>query len=170
MKIFKKILYILVGLLVFILLAAFTISALYGDGIKRLAISEINKQIDTKIEVEELDFSLLGDFPFAQLNFTDVVVLGSPGFNKLEFSGYDKDTLLKAERLSPSFDVQSLIGSNLKLRKIEIESGKLNLLIDTKGNGNYHFWKEEKDTVDSDFKLDLNEVLFTNVDFILPIV
>ncbi|MCF8371066.1 MAG: AsmA family protein [Bacteroidales bacterium] len=167
MKGLKISLFVLGGLIGLFLLASIFLAFIYGEEIKKLAINEINKQIETKIEVGDLQFSLLESFPFAQLDFQNVTILTGTSFNKKEFAQYDSDTLLKAERVSLSFNLKELLRNKLNLRKIDIEKGKLNLLVDSQGKVNYRFWKEDNVAEGSNFSINLKEVLLNNMEFLL---
>lgn len=167
MKIVKISLFVLGGLIGLFLLASILLAYIYGEEIKKLAIGEINKRIETKIEVGDLHFSVLESFPFAQLDFQHVTVLTGTSFNKNEFAQYDSDTLLKAEKVSLSFNIKELLRNKLNLRKIDIERGKLNLLVDSQGKVNYRFWKEGNETEESKFSIDLKKVQLNNMEFLL---
>lgn len=167
MKIFKISLWVVGTLLGLMLLGSVLLAYFYGNEIKRLAVEEINKRIDTKIEVGNLHFSLLESFPFAQLDFQNVTILSSSTFHKKEFAQTDNDTLLIAARVSLSFNIKEIVRHKLNLRKIEIENGKLNILIDSQGAGNYLFWKETEVGQGSKFNIDLKEVQLSDMEFLL---
>ncbi|MEA3444169.1 MAG: AsmA-like C-terminal region-containing protein [Bacteroidota bacterium] len=167
MKIIKISSYVAGILIALYLLLTIIVVVFYGDEIEKMAIREINKKIDTDIDVGKIELSIISSFPYANLELKDVTVYSSSNFDKSEFWKYDRDTLLKAEQISLSFNIKSLFGNRLELRQIYIEEGKLNLLIDSQGKGNYRFWKENESGEKSKLGLDLNNLQFSDIEFLL---
>ena len=166
MRIVKISLWVLGSIIGLILLSAVIVASFYGDQVKNLAIEEINKQIDTKINVKSLDFSLIQDFPNARLAFNDVVVFSASSFNKKEFPSFDTDTLLKAQKVSLQLNIKSLLQHQIKVQRVEITNGKLNLLIDKAGKENYRFWKSNTENREDSLQIDLDKLMLSNVELL----
>ncbi len=166
MKLIKKLsIFLALFIAIYVLLTVLA-TVFYGDDIERLVVKEINKQINTRADVGSIEFSIFRSFPFADINFTDVIIFSGSAFNKREFRNYDSDTLLKAKNVSLSFNIQSLFSSNLNLRKITIRDGKLNVLLDSKGKENFRFWNENQSEEKPDLKIDLKEVSLSDVELL----
>jgi len=163
-----KIISIIIAALILVYVSLSLLAANYLDNkIKQLAIQEINKKIETKIDVEDIEFSVIRSFPYAELVFSNAVIFSSPGFNKNEFRNFDCDTLLKAKSISLSFNINSIFRNKLNLRKIDIENGKINLLVDSQGKGNYEFWKKNDSETEGQLNIDLNNVQFSDIEFLM---
>ncbi len=148
MKVFKKILFILLILGGIIIVAALVIGRVYEDEITQYAVESINRQIKTRVDVANINLSLLKKFPDATLEFEDILVRSVPDFNKEEFS-VGTDTLLFADQIYMQFSVLDLLNQQYHLKDLQIRSGMLRILTDSTGGTNYQFWnrreKEEKD-------------------------
>ena len=149
-----------------VVLVAVVVATLFGDEIKNLAIEEINKKIDTKIDVGEIEFSLLKSFPNATLSFQDAIIYSTPSFKKTDFKQLDTDTLLIANQITLQLNIRSLLKNQVSIQRINIKKGKLSLLIDKKGMGNYQFWETGNgDTADS-LKIDLNLMKLKDIELV----
>ena len=62
----------------------------YEDEIEQIAVQNINKQLRTPIEVQDIEFSLIKKFPYASLELKNLVIL----------DGFQEDTLLQVENFS----------------------------------------------------------------------
>ena len=133
-------------LLGILLIAVFLIGSLivffYEKEIKQLVIQEVNKNLDTKITVEEFNFSVFRHFPLASIEMKNVFIEEAIMEKK-------KDTLLYAKRLSLLFKINDVFKKDVTIRKVLIYDGKLNILVDEKGHGNYHFLKNTESSKSS---------------------
>ena len=121
-----------------LLIAGFITGIFYGKEIKQLILAELNKNLDTKIHVEEFDFSVIRHFPYASFEMKNVVIE--------EVSTADKkDTLLYSNRLSLLFNITDVFKKDITVKKILVNKGNINIRIDAEGHGNYHFWKKSAD-------------------------
>ena len=111
-------------LLVLLLLPLVAVT-FFGDPIARAVVGALNKRLQTEIVVGEYDVAFWRSFPSLSVNLEDVQVAGSDG-----------SELLNAERLSCLLDMGSLFGK-IRVEKILVADGSLNLLVDVDGNTNY---------------------------------
>ena len=144
-----------------LLIAGFITGIFYGKEIKQLILAELNKNLDTKIHVEEFDFSVLRHFPYASLEMKNVVIE--------EVSTTDKiDTLLYSNRLSLLFNITDVFKKDINVKKILVNNGCINIRIDEEGHGNYHFWKKSADTSSANVidieKIGLKKVVLKYID------
>lgn len=127
----------------------------YEKEIKQLVITELNKNIDTKIHTEEFDFSVISHFPQASFELNKVIIEEVTDEEK-------KDTLLYAKKLTLLFKLTDIFNKNISVNKIIVEDGNINIRIDKAGKGNYRFWKESNDSTGSGV-IDLQKVFLKNV-------
>ena len=88
MRLIKKIILFLFVLLLFISAIGIGIAHFYEDEIEQIAVQNINKQLRTPIEVQDIEFSLIKKFPYASLELKNLVIL----------DGFQEDTLLQVEK------------------------------------------------------------------------
>lgn len=133
---------------------------LYEDKVKTFLITSINKQLNSKLETSSIDFSVWKRFPSASVTFSDVKLLGAfpEGYSD------DPDTLLQAGELYFAISLFDIIAGNLSVNSILMEEGKVKLIYNNDGEGNYHVFTGESGEED-DSGFDLKEVLLSNVNF-----
>lgn len=128
----------------------------YSSEIKQLIITELNKNLATEIKVKEFDFSVLRHFPFASIDMNEVLIK-----EVKDIKG--KDTLIYADHLALLFNIMGIFDKDVTVRKIIVANGKVNIKIDSAGNGNYKFWKTTNDTTKGGV-IDLQRILLKNVE------
>lgn len=146
--------------IIFLLVAAaFIIVYFFEDDVKKYAVEQINKEINTKIEVKDIKLSLFKKFPMASLEFVDV--------RCLEVSEKEeKENLLEAKSVFLEFRIWDLFNGKYKFKKLSIENGKLDLEVDTYGKNNFDILKksppgESKKKKEMSFQF--NEFIFKNL-------
>ena len=157
----KYLLRIFIGFLIAIVLLIGTgivITVVYGDEIKQYFISKLNVYLSTEIKVGEVEFSIIDKFPDACIDFTDVVAMSAPGFQKKDFSKINTDTLLVAKDVYLQFNVFDIFSKKYKIKAIHVNQGRSWIFIDSKGGDNYHFWKTPETSDSTAFKLDLEDI------------
>src|SRR5258705_10561496 len=81
-----------------ILFLAITFSFLFSREIKEYVIASVNKNIDAEIKAGAIDFSILSKFPYASVDFKEVIV-------KEPKRLHTNDTLLEAKEFSLLFNI-----------------------------------------------------------------
>ena len=148
----------LVGIVIAIFVAigvAFT--TIYKDKVKTYIITQINKGIDTKIDVKEVEFSVFKKFPYASLEFKKI---SAEEITKKE----KKEKLFSAQSVYLKFNILDILNENYIIKKIHIDDGMINIKIDKSGNNNYEFWKKSNNT-ESQLVLELERLTLKNVNF-----
>ena len=163
MKTLKTLAIILAIIIVATIIASFTLVYFYGDKIKNLALTEINKNLNSKVDVRSIDVSVIQHFPFASIIMDDVFIASVEGINKLSFKDQDSDTLFYAKEISLNFNLIKVLKNEFVLNRITIAKGKINLLTDKNGADNYHFWKNSSDPKDK-LKIDLKNINIRNTE------
>ncbi len=152
----KKGLLVFAGVLLLVFSLAWCGAFFYEDEVKNLIISNINKNLDTPVQVKDIQFSFIRKFPSATLEFTDVSIEGK-GF---------KETgkhLLKAHKLNLNFNLWDVFGDQVALKKIEVKEGSAFIYINGKGEENYDIWKSNDKQTGGGFQLALEEVILKGV-------
>ncbi len=158
MKIFKRIFFTLLTILLLLVAGGFIITHFYGEEVKSFIIEQLNKKLNTQVIIDpsDIDFTVLQNFPNASVEFKNVKVLEAIPRGK-------KDTLFKAGNISLQFNVVNLFQKNYRIKKIEIEDVSLKLKIYTDGSDNYHFLKELKDSSKTNFSFALEKIVLKDV-------
>ncbi len=157
-KLFKIIAIIAATLLLLSVLLSALFVHLYQDEIKAYSITQINKQLDAKVEVKNISLSLWSQFPRASLHFEAVKIITQ---NAEKTKNYEA---ISANSIYLSFNIWDLIDHNYKLQQVILKGARLNLLIEENGSHNMHFIKETNSD-SSQFFLNLNLVRFKNSKF-----
>jgi hypothetical protein len=109
---------------------------LFEDKIKRYAVEQFNKNLTTRVEVESIDLSLFAKFPYASLEFTNILIKDPEGTARF------RDTLLQADKLYLEFSIWDMIAGNYDVTRIEIEHADARVFVDKTGKENYgRRWK-----------------------------
>ncbi|HRG59587.1 MAG TPA: AsmA-like C-terminal region-containing protein [Bacteroidia bacterium] len=140
------------GLLV---LSAISVALLYEEQVKKIIISQINKQLVAPVQVGEIQFSLLKNFPKASLSFYHVNA-------KSVYSGNEKincpKTLFNAKEISLQFNLMDLFKGNYTINKLVIDNAHLFLFIDKEQLDNYHCWKSDTSKSNTAVSFKINQI------------
>ncbi|MEX0988582.1 MAG: AsmA-like C-terminal region-containing protein [Bacteroidales bacterium] len=130
-----------------LVIASVVIVKFYGDELQDYTLNLVNEQLDTKLTVEEVGFSVLRKFPYTSVFFNNVIVWSGHNFDREEFKSVSPDTLFTADRLYMQFNLMDLIRKKYTIKSLEARNGVMRILIDQRGNGN--FMIDRKDPKDS---------------------
>lgn len=157
-KVIKKVFFYGSIISVIIVALALIFAYLYEDKIKDFTIKQINKNIDTKILVKKIDFSLFNNFPKASLNFNEVAILDkkSDSINIIK--------IIEADRIYFSFDIMDIINGIYNINDIVINNAIFNLTINKDGTNNFNFISTNQEDSSSYF-LNLTSVEIVNTVF-----
>jgi uncharacterized protein involved in outer membrane biogenesis len=155
-RILKLSKWVLIALLISFV-ALFSLAYLFSDAVKTIVVNEVNKNLEAEVEVENISFSFLTHFPYASVNFQAVKILEPESFQTTGM-------ILSGSQLSLLFNPIEIFFKNYNLKKIKLKDATLNLQVKDEGVTNYEFWKTDHDSSAQNFSIELNEVLFENVD------
>jgi len=142
-----------------LIVLAMSIAFFKKDEIREFVVKSINEKLTTKVEVGDISFSILSNFPYATVRFENVIVHENKTF-------ITTGQVLNAEKISFLFSLGSIFSKEYILKKIVITNANLNLQIDNEGRNNYDIWKKsDNDSTKSDsLQLQLQDVILENVD------
>lgn len=156
MATYKKVLIIFSILVLSILGLGLYIASVYEEEVKTYILSELNKNLATKVDIEDLSFSVFRKFPYASLELKNV---RADEVNDKE----KKEDLFKIKSIFLQFNIMDIIKKNYVLEKITVEDGYVDLKIDNQGNDNFHFWKSDTTQTESPFNVKLSQLIFENI-------
>ncbi|MBC8048384.1 MAG: AsmA family protein, partial [Fimbriimonadaceae bacterium] len=147
--------------ILFVLFSAILIPLLFEGQVKKIFLKEINKNLATEIVVDEddIELSILKNFPEATVVFRNVAIR--------ESIKNSKENFLHSDAISLLFNVRDILKGNYVIKKIIVQDADIRLLTDAQGNINYKFWKEnESEDSSGDLSVVLEEVKCENINFI----
>jgi len=157
MKFLPRLFLFLSLLVVILFIGTSVISYQYGDEIKSTVVDLLNQQLKTKVDVNEIEFSLFRDFPKASVVFNEVAIYAVEAEN---------DTLLYANKISTSFNLLDIYHEKYELTTLIIEKGKCDLVVDNSGRRNFEFWEPANDSSrNANAQIVLDEVEILEVAF-----
>ncbi|MFK5857477.1 MAG: AsmA-like C-terminal region-containing protein [Bacteroidota bacterium] len=157
----KILLKILAALIVIVIVLIFILPAIYKSEIISLTKNELNKNVNATIDFDNIDLSLFSSFPDFNISIYGLNIVG-----KNEF---EKDTLIKIERISMALDLFSVINSDsYRIKGIKVYSPIVNIKVLENGKSNYDISlphtdaenvnsKDNSTDNDSGFNLDINK-------------
>ena len=147
----KRIAVVLMTLVVLMALAIFIVLRYYEDEIGAFAIDELEKQITTEFQVEDVGLAFWKTFPNASVELSGIYV---------QENTEQGDTLLYAEQLFLKFNLWDIFSGNYRVDEVEVQGGNLKLHVDKDGTSNWEVWNtQENDS--SHFEIQLEEISLT---------
>jgi uncharacterized protein involved in outer membrane biogenesis len=117
-----------------LLIIASILAYIFEDDVKAYFLQKINTQLNIRVEIGEIDFSLLRHFPQASISLEQVVAHHSKPFK-------GKGNFIEAEQIDFSFSVFELFSGNYSIKRIDIQNGAIHILRDAQGVVNYDLLK-----------------------------
>ena len=135
--------FMLISSISLIVLLSIAIAIVYNnrDKVVKLILDETNKQINTPVEVADIDLSLFDKFPQIAVHFHQVNVKESlPG---------NENPLATLQNVYCTFGFWQLFTSNYTIDHFYLEDGSINLKRLKDGSINYQFFKENTTAIES---------------------
>lgn len=150
MKKFLKVTLIIV-LILFVIL--FTLPFLFKGKIIEIVKTEINKNINARVDFADVDISLLRKFPRVSAAVEKLQVIGNDKFSS--------DTLLYADNIDVALNLMSFIkGDKMKIYSIDINKPRIQAVVAKDGSVNWDIMKPDTTTAvsteEKPFNLELN--------------
>lgn len=137
-KVLKVSLIVLASLLLLLVAAGF----IFRGKIVSLVKTEINKNINAKVDFKEVDISFFRNFPKVSIGLDELQVTGTGYFAA--------DTLLSAKRLDAAVDIMSFIrGKDMSIYSISLDAPRIHALVNKDGLANWDIVKEDTTATDT---------------------
>ncbi len=140
----KKFFLILLIIFVVLIGAIIVLPIIFKDDIKLAIQNEIEKNVNAKVYFDEhkIGVSLIKNFPNLTLTLRDFGLVGVEPFQD--------DTLFSAGKFAITVDIKSVIsGSNISLKKIDLDNMRVFVLVLKNGKANYDIAKESGEPADT---------------------
>ena len=148
-KIIKRIFIVLLIFLFITISASILLTYIYKEEIKQWALSQINLYFNTEIKIDEIDFSIIKNFPDATIILNKVVLKSSQTYNKKDLK-LNTDTLLKAANIFLQFNLFDIFQKKYTLQTIKLNDANILLCYDKKGNNNFSVLKKNNEKASKD--------------------
>ena len=147
----KKIFKILGIVFLLLIVAMFAIPYFFKDQVREKVIATINNKVDAKVSFSDVDLSLFSDFPNATVKLSDLLIV-----NKAPFAG---DTLVSLGKVNLKMAITQLFNNPdepMKVDAIWSRDGRINILYNKDGVGNFDIALKNKNANDSTKSKPLN--------------
>jgi hypothetical protein len=132
----KKILKITGIVLLVLILAAIAIPYFFKDKIVAIAKTEINKNVNARVDFTDVDISFFRRFPRVAVALENLQVIGLDEFSK--------DTLISSKNIDVAVNLMSIIsGNNMKIYSITVNQPRIHALVTKEGKANYDIAKPD---------------------------
>ena len=164
MKIFKRLLIFL--FVVFLLFggAGFVFLKLKKETLTKLLVSELNKELLAPVQVQEIRFGFLKNFPNLTAGFKEVVILSSRDI-KSKTPGTTSDTLLYIKHLNITVQSLKLIRKQLVIHRFVGENGFLKLEKYATGGNNFTIFRTHERQNENGYSIEPENVILRNLTF-----
>lgn len=137
----------------------YSLSFLLEDKIEKWFLKRLNESLTARVEIGEISFSLLRNFPYAGIRLSNVKAHNAKDFP-------ESGILLQAEYLDFTFNMWSLVSGDYSIRKAKVNNAKLQMLRNEEGQENYTIFKNTDSTkADGNFNFNLKAVEVKNTEF-----
>ncbi|MCC6288743.1 MAG: AsmA family protein [Chitinophagaceae bacterium] len=154
----KKILKISGIVLAVLLVLAFILPFIFKNKITGIAKTQINKNLNAKVDFKDVNISLFRHFPRLAVGLENLDVTGVEGFSK--------DTLIAAERIDVALNLMSLFGNKMNIYSITVDRPRIHAIVNKEGKANWDITKPDTATTTteeaSDFNMQLNNYEINN--------
>lgn len=135
MKVVKKIAIGLLILLIVVIGAAAALPFIFKDKLHKVAIEEINKTINAKVDFGAVSLTLFRSFPNFSFSLRDFSVTGIDDFEGIP--------LASGESVDFAVDLLSILsgGNPVRIQSVHLEKPKINILVLEDGRANYDIAK-----------------------------
>jgi len=145
-----------VSIATFIVLLLLLAQQFLGPEVKKLFITEINKSLISEVQIDNVQLSLVKDFPFASVRFNGVRI-------KEAIKTPTNNNLLTAGTVSLRFNLWDLIRKKYRVKNIMLDNIEFGPHVYADGSDNFHFWKQTGGSSNGDFNFELQRIILKNL-------
>jgi len=149
------------GMLTLLIILTIAVNYFFKDQLIRYAIGQINSQVNAKISIRKVDFSLWKQFPNASVEFSNILLQSSNKYKEVN-SIKGQDTLLVAEKIFLEFNLIKLLEQHYDLERLNIQNGYVQLKVDPNSTMNFDILQKTNKPADDGIKLELSNLIFSN--------
>ncbi len=111
----------------------------YKEDIQNYILKYLNEHLNTKVDVDRMNITMLRHFPYISATFRDVTILSSYSYRKTNPS---PDTLLTADEVILDVNIyKALLKKDIKIERVIVHAGRLLMEQGTDGKKNWEIVK-----------------------------
>ncbi len=147
-KVLKRTFQIFLALVFIIIVAAIAIPYFFKDQIVEKVKQDINKNVNAKVDFNEVSLSLFRSFPNFSFKLTEFEILGIEDFEGLKLAG--------ADHIDFTLDLMSVIrtADPIEIKSFHLEKPEINIKILRNGKANYDIAKTDASATDQPVEAD----------------
>ncbi len=149
--IFKRILKTILIFLFIVGGVIFTITSYFAEDIEKNVITKIQENVKTPLILEDVEFTIYDNFPYASVKITNLLIQSSKEFNH--------DTLLFAQRAYVEISILDLINKIYNLKSIIVSDAKINIKYNNLKTPNFLIFKRNPENKNP---LSIKKIVFLN--------
>ncbi len=157
---FKILSYFLLLIISLVICLVIILNTFYSDKIEKSVMKNLKSQLISKIDLSSVTFSLWEHFPYASVNFNDIIVYESNVFGQ--------DTLLFSKEAHVNLSLFDIASKNYKIKKVYIKDGIVNMKYNTLDSANFLISKIENDSSKSNISIEEVILINTKIDYLRP--
>ncbi len=165
MKAFRRFFIILFFLFLTLVGIGIVLFQINQKKIKQQLLAELNEQLTTLVDVEDISFNFLRHFPNITANFKQATIYSPKDFNSKYSNEISIDTLLNVNNIYLELNSFRLIQKKIIFNKILLNDGWLNIIVNENGLNNYQVFKSNKEKNSDEYSLNFKSVELKNIDF-----
>lgn len=156
---------IIVGSVFGLLAIIYILLITHRKAILNTVLTSVNKNINGKVEVGDIDFSLFANFPSVTIRLENILVTDS-------LASSQRDTLLEARKFSIAIPLWKMLNKNKSIKSVRLENARVSLLRTLSGATNLKLFKGSnkqentgaKSSIVQPHKIFLRNVSFSFID------
>lgn len=149
----KKVLKITGIVVLALMVIAFILPFIFKGKIMKIAKTQINANINARVDFKDIDISLFRHFPRLAVGLEDLQVTGTADFSK--------DTLIAARQIDIALNLMSLFGGDqMKIYSVTIDEPRIHAIVNREGRANWDITKPDTTTTSgegSSFNVELKK-------------
>lgn len=143
------------GTVLVLLLLAIGLVYAFSGTIKRSVVEEVNHYLIAKVEVKEITFSVIEDFPMVSVGFQNVTIHESAPLND--------SALAKLESIKLTLNFWDAIRKKIHIQGLQISNGYVSMATNAKGDRNFDILKPSGDSSQDETNLQFQKVTLRDV-------
>lgn len=143
------------GVMLALLLVAVGLVFAFSGKIKQSVVEEVNQYLKAKVEVKEITFSVIEDFPLVSVGFKNVLVHESTPLND--------SALAKLESIKLTLNFWDAVRQKIHIQGLKVKNGYLSLASNAKGETNFDILKPSPDSTADETRLSFQKVTLTDI-------
>ena len=160
---FKKIVFVLLGLIIIVALSSVLIAVVYKKDINNFIVESANKKLNARFSFKDVSIGIIKSFPRLGVDIEDVKIVGIREF--------EKDTLAIISKASIQISItEYLFNHSVDIEKIKVQQADLHLKVLKNGMSNWDIVKTDslavKDTTKKAMHIALKKYEIDNANII----